>query len=188
ANVVITEVDPLPALRAVMEGYSVMTMEEAAKIGDIFCTATGMEDVIFGPHFDSMKDGAIIANTGHYDCEIKITDLEERATSVRTIRPNNEEFLMPDGRRIFLLARGRLVNLAAAEGHPSEVMDMSFANQFLSLCRLAKEGASMGKEVYDITKQQDQDLATTKLETLGFSIDVLTDAQLAYLDDYTVGT
>ncbi|MEZ8001125.1 MAG: adenosylhomocysteinase, partial [Candidatus Poseidoniaceae archaeon] len=185
ANVVITEVDPLPALRAVMEGYSVMTMEEAAKIGDIFCTATGMEDVIFGPHFDSMKDGAIIANTGHYDCEIKITDLEERATSVRTIRPNNEEFLMPDGRRIFLLARGRLVNLAAAEGHPSEVMDMSFANQFLSLCRLAKEGASMGKEVYDITKQQDQDLATTKLETLGFSIDVLTDAQLAYLDDYT---
>ncbi|NCG00662.1 MAG: adenosylhomocysteinase [Euryarchaeota archaeon] len=188
ANVVVTEVDPLPALRAVMEGYSVMTMEEAAKIGDIFCTATGMEDVIFGPHFDSMKDGAIISNTGHYDCEIKITDLEERATSVRTIRPNNEEFLMPDGRRIFLLARGRLVNLAAAEGHPSEVMDMSFANQFLSLCRLAKEGSSMGKEVYDITTKQDQDLATTKLETLGFSIDVLTDAQLAYLDDYTVGT
>ena len=188
ANVVITEVDPLPALRAVMEGYRVMTMDEAAKIGDIFCTATGMEDVITGAHFDSMKDGAIISNTGHYDCEIKITDLEERATSVRTIRANNEEFLMPDGRRIFLLARGRLVNLAAAEGHPSEVMDMSFANQFLSLCRLAKEGGSMGKEVYDITTEQDQELATTKLETLGFSIDVLTDAQLAYLDDYTVGT
>ena len=188
ANVVITEVDPLPALRAVMEGYTVMTMDEAAKIGDIFCTATGMEDVITGTHFDSMKDGAIISNPGHYDCELKITDLEERASSVRTIRPNNEEFLMPDGRRIFLLARGRLVNLAAAEGHPSEVMDMSFANQFLSLCRLAKEGSSMGKEVYDITKEQDQDLATTKLDTLGFSIDVLTDAQLAYLDDYTVGT
>ena len=188
ANVVITEVDPLPALRAVMEGYSVMTMDEAAKIGDIFCTATGMEDVITGAHFDSMKDGAIISNTGHYDCEIKISDLEERASSVRTIRPNNEEFLMPDGRRIFLLARGRLVNLAAAEGHPSEVMDMSFANQFLSLCRLAKEGGSMGKEVYDITTEQDQDLATTKLDTLGFSIDVVTDAQLAYLDDYTVGT
>lgn len=188
ANVVITEVDPLPALRAVMEGYSVMTMDEAAKIGDIFCTSTGMEDVITGAHFDSMKDGAIISNTGHYDCEIKITDLEERASSVRTIRDNNEEFIMPDGRRIFLLARGRLVNLAAAEGHPSEVMDMSFANQFLSLCRLAKEGGSMGKEVYDITTEQDQDLATTKLETLGFSIDVLTDAQLAYLDDYTVGT
>ena len=188
ANVVITEVDPLPALRAVMEGYRVMTMDEAAKIGDIFCTATGMEDVIVGRHFESMKDGAIISNTGHYDCEIKISALEELASSVRTIRPDNEEFLMPDGRRIFLLARGRLVNLASAEGHPSEVMDMSFANQFLSLCRLAKEGESMGKQVYDITTQQDQDLATTKLETLGFSIDVLTDAQLAYLDDYTVGT
>ena len=188
ANVIITEVDPLPALRAVMEGYRVMTMDEAAKVGDIFCTATGMEDVIVGRHFESMKDGAIIANTGHYDCEIKITDLEELSSSVRTIRPDNEEFLMPDGRRVFLLARGRLVNLAAAEGHPSEVMDMSFANQFLSLCRLAREGASMDNAVYDITTEQDQDLATTKLETLGFSIDVLTDAQLAYLDDYTVGT
>ena len=188
ANVIITEVDPLPALRAVMEGYSVMTMDEAAKVGDIFCTATGMEDVIVGRHFETMKDGAIVCNTGHYDCEIKITDLEAQATSVRTIRQDNEEFLMPDGRRIFLLARGRLVNLAAAEGHPSEVMDMSFANQFLSLCRLAKDGATMGKEVYDITTEQDQELATTKLETLGFSIDVLTDAQLAYLDDYTVGT
>ena len=188
ANVIITEVDPLPALRAVMEGYRVMTMDEAAKVGDIFCTATGMEDVIVGRHFESMKDGAIIANTGHYDCEIKITYLEELSSSVRTIRPDNEEFLMPDGRRVFLLARGRLVNLAAAEGHPSEVMDMSFANQFLSLCRLAREGASMDNAVYDITTEQDQDLATTKLETLCFSIDVLTDAQLAYLDDYTVGT
>ena len=188
ANVIITEVDPLPALRAVMEGYRVMPMDEAAKLGDIFCTATGMEDVIVGRHFKSMKDGAIVCNTGHYDCEIKITDLEAQAASVRTIRQDNEEFLMPDGRRIFLLARGRLVNLAAAEGHPSEVMDMSFANQFLSLCRLAKDGASMGKEVYDITTEQDQDLATTKLDTLGFSIDTLTDAQLAYLDDYTVGT
>ena len=141
ANVIITEVDPLPALRAVMEGYRVMTMDEAAKLGDIFCTATGMEDVIVGRHFASMKDGAIVCNTGHYDCEIKSTDLEAQATSVRTIRQDNEEFLMPDGRRIFLLARGRLVNLAAAEGHPSEVMDMSFANQFLSLVRLAKEAA-----------------------------------------------
>ena len=188
ANVVITEVDPLPALRAVMEGYRVMTMDEAAKIGDIFCTATGMEDVITGAHFDSMKDGAIISNTGHYDCEIKITDLEERASSVRTIRDNNEEFLMPDGRRIFLLARGRLVNLAAAEGHPSEVMDMSFANQFLSLCRLAKESESMDNLVYDITLEQDQGLATTKLETLGIAIDELTEEQIEYKDDYNAGT
>ena len=141
-----------------------------------------------GRHFESMKDGAIVCNTGHYDCEINITDLEAQATSVRTIRQDNEEFLMPDGRRIFLLARGRLVNLAAAEGHPSEVMDMSFANQFLSLCRLAAEGDSMGKQVYDITTEQDQALATTKLDTLGFSIDSLTDEQIAYQDDYTVGT
>ena len=188
ANVIITEIDPLPALRAVMEGYRVMPMDEAAKLGDIFCTATGMEDIIVGRHFESMKDGAIVCNTGHYDCEINITDLEAQATSVRTIRQDNEEFLMPDGRRIFLLARGRLVNLAAAEGHPSEVMDMSFANQFLSLCRLAAEGDSMGKQVYDITTEQDQALATTKLDTLGFSIDSLTDEQIAYQDDYTVGT
>ena len=187
ANVIITEVDPLPALRAVMEGYRVMPMDEAAKLGDIFCTATGMEDIIVGRHFESMKDGAIVCNTGHYDCEINITDLEAQATSVqpsvKTTRNSS-----PDGRRIFLLARGRLVNLAAAEGHPSEVMDMSFANQFLSLCRLAAEGDSMGKQVYDITTEQDQALATTKLDTLGFSIDSLTDEQIAYQDDYTVGT
>ena len=188
ANVIVTEVDPLAALRAVMDGYRVMPMDEAAALGDIFCTATGMEDIIVDRHFAVMKDGAIVCNTGHYDCEIKITDLEAQAESVRTIRQDNEEFLMPDGRRIFLLARGRLVNLAAAEGHPSEVMDMSFANQFLSLCRLAKDGSSMGPEVYDITREQDEELATTKLATLGFRIDKLTDAQIAYQDDYTVGT
>ena len=188
ANVIITEIDPIPALKALMDGFRVMKMDEAASLGDLFCTATGMKDVIVGRHYDSMKDGAIICNTGHYDCEINITDLEAQATSVRTIRQDNEEFLMPDGRRIFLLARGRLVNLAAAEGHPSEVMDMSFANQFLSLCRLAAEGDSMGKQVYDITTEQDQALATTKLDTLGFSIDSLTDEQIAYQDDYTVGT
>ena len=188
ANVIITEIDPIPALKALMDGFRVMKMDEAASLGDLFCTATGMKDVIVGRHYDSMKDGAIICNTGHYDCEINITDLEAQATSVRTIRQDNEEFLMPDGRRIFLIARGRLVNLAAAEGHPSEVMDMSFANQFLSLCRLAAEGDSMGKQVYDITTEQDQSLATTKLDTLGFSIDSLTDEQIAYQDDYTVGT
>lgn len=188
ANVIVTEVDPLAALRAVMDGYRVMPMDEAAALGDIFCTATGMEDIIVDRHFAVMKDGAIVCNTGHYDCEIKITDLEAQAESVRTIRQDNEEFLMPDGRRIFLLARGRLVNLAAAEGHPSEVMDMSFANQFLSLCRLAKDGSSMGPEVYDITREQDEELATTKLATLGFRIDKLTDAQIAYQDDYTIGT
>ena len=149
ANVIITEVDPLPALRAVMDGFRVMKMDEAAKHGDIFCTATGMKDVIVGRHFSSMKDGAIISNTGHYDCEINIEDLKSQASSDRTIRDNNVEYTMKDGRKIFLLADGRLVNLAAAEGHPSEVMDMSFANQYLALCRLAKEGSDMQPIVYD---------------------------------------
>ena len=188
ANVIITEVDPLPALRAVMDGFRVMKMDEAAKHGDIFCTATGMKDVIVGRHFSSMKDGAIISNTGHYDCEINIEDLKSQASSYRTIRDNNVEYTMKDGRKIFLLADGRLVNLAAAEGHPSEVMDMSFANQYLALCRLAKEGSEMQPIVYDITTEQDQGLAVTKLATLGFSIDSLTNDQTAYLDDYNAGT
>ncbi|MAK19865.1 MAG: adenosylhomocysteinase [Euryarchaeota archaeon] len=188
ANVIITEIDPLPALRAVMDGFRVMKMDEAAGLGDIFCTATGMKDVIVERHFASMKDGAIISNTGHYDCEINIEDLEGLAASKRTIRDNNNEYTMNDGRKIFLLADGRLVNLAAAEGHPSEVMDMSFANQYLALCRLAKEGKDMQPIVYDITTEQDQGLATTKLSTLGFEIDSLTQEQVAYLDDYNAGT
>ena len=159
ANVIITEVDPLPALRAVMDGFRVMKMDEAAKHGDIFCTATGMKDVIVGRHFSSMKDGAIISNTGHYDCEINIEDLKLQASSDRTIRDKTVEYTMKDGRKIFLLADGRLVNLAAAEGHPSEVMDMSFANQYLALCRLAKEGSGMQPIVYDITTEQDQGLS-----------------------------
>ena len=188
ANVIITEVDPLPGLRAVMDGFRVMKMDEAAALGDIFCTATGIKDVIVGRHFDIMKDGAIISNTGHYDCEINIEDLAERSQSVRTIRAENQEYTLRDGRKVHLLAEGRLVNLAAAEGHPSEVMDMSFANQFLSLCRLAAEGSDMDSKVYDITLEQDMDLATTKLNTLGFSIDELTEEQIAYSKDYTAGT
>ncbi|MBT4920902.1 MAG: adenosylhomocysteinase [Euryarchaeota archaeon] len=188
ANVIITEIDPLPALRAVMDGFRVMKMDEAAALGDIFCTATGMKDIIVERHFASMKDGAIISNTGHYDCEINIEELEGLAASKRTIRDNNNEYTMTDGRKIFLLADGRLVNLAAAEGHPSEVMDMSFANQYLALCRLAQEGKDMQPVVYDITTEQDQGLATTKLATLGFEIDSLTREQVAYLDDYNAGT
>lgn len=188
ANVVITEIDPLPGLRAVMDGFRVMKMDEAAPIGDIFCTATGMKDVIVGRHMDVMKDGALISNTGHYDCEINIDDLMARSVSKRTIRAENDEYTMQDGRRIHLLADGRLVNLAAAEGHPSEVMDMSFANQFLSLCRIAAESEQMGPEVYDITLEQDMDLAPTKLSTLGFSIDELTEEQISYSTDYTAGT
>lgn len=188
ANVIITEVDPLPGLRAVMDGFRVMKMDEAAALGDIFCTATGIKDIIVGRHFDVMKDGAIVSNTGHYDCEINIEDLAERSASVRTIRAENQEYTLKDGRKVHLLAEGRLVNLAAAEGHPSEVMDMSFANQFLSLCRLAAEGSDMDSKVYDITLEQDMELATTKLSTLGFSIDELTAEQIAYSKDYTAGT
>ena len=188
ANVIITEIDPLPALRAVMDGFRVMKMDEAAALGDIFCTATGMKDIIVERHFVSMKDGAIVSNTGHYDCEINIGQLEGLASSKRTIRDNNNEYTMNDGRKIFVLADGRLVNLAAAEGHPSEVMDMSFANQYLALCRLAKEGKDMQPIVYDITTEQDQGLATTKLATLGFDIDSLTEEQVAYIDDYNAGT
>jgi adenosylhomocysteinase len=188
SNVVITEVDPLAALKAHMDGFRVMTMDEAASIGDIFCTATGMVDVIVGRHFSSMKEGAIICNTGHYDCEINIPDLESLADSVRSIRTDNEEFTLSNGRRIHLLARGRLVNLAAAEGHPSEVMDMSFANQFLSLCRLAKEGSTYENQVYDITLEQDSELAALKLAAEGRSIDTLTPEQKAYHEDYSHGT
>ena len=188
ANVVVTEINPICALKATMDGFRVMKMDDAAKIGDIFCTATGMKDVIVGRHFDSMKEGAIISNTGHYDCEINIPELESRAKEVYTIRDNNEAFLLKDGRTIHLLARGRLVNLAAAEGHPSEVMDMSFANQFLALCRLAKEGQSYSNSVYDITKEQDSELASLKLSTTGISIDSLTDEQIKYSTDYSAGT
>lgn len=188
ANVIVTEIDPLPALRAVMDGFRVMTMDEAASLGDIFCTATGIKDIIVGRHFKSMKNGAIVANTGHYDCEINIEDLKSLSTSQRSIRENNEEFTLANGNQIFLLAEGRLVNLAAAEGHPSEVMDMSFANQYLALVRLAQEGASMDSIVYDISSEQDADLARTKLATMGLEIDDLTDEQIAYLEDYTAGT
>lgn len=188
ANVIITEIDPLPGLRAVMDGYRVMKMDDAAPLGDIFCTATGMKDVITGKHVDMMKDGALLSNTGHYDCEINIAELKERSVSMRTIRSENDEYTLKDGRTIYLLADGRLVNLAAAEGHPSEVMDMSFANQFLSLCRLAAEGPELEAKVYDITLEQDMGLATTKLETLGFSIDELTQEQITYSTDYTAGT
>lgn len=132
ANVIVTEVKPTAALKATLEGHTVMTMDQAAKVGDVFITATGVKDVITKKHFEKMKDGAVVCNTGHYDCEINIEDLEAVSKSRRTVRANNEEFVTEDGRKIYLLAQGRLVNLAAAEGHPSEVMDMSFANQFMS--------------------------------------------------------
>ncbi|MBM3319324.1 MAG: adenosylhomocysteinase [Candidatus Eisenbacteria bacterium] len=188
ANVIVTEVNPIRALQATLEGCRVLPMEEAARVGDLFITATGMKDVLVGPHFDSMKDGAVICNTGHYDCEIRITDLEARARSKREIRRANEEFTLKDGRRIYLLAKGRLVNLAAAEGHPSEVMDMSFANQFLAMKHLVEKRGTLEKKVYDVPKEQDEEIATLKLETMGIRVDRLTEEQVRYRTDYSSGT
>lgn len=188
ARVLVTEVDPIPALKANLDGFQVVRMDEAAPVGDIFITATGMKDVIVRRHFEAMKDGAIVCNTGHYDCEINLRDLREVAPSRREIRPNTEEYRLPDGRRIFVLAQGRLVNLAGAEGHPSEVMDMSFANQFLSMLRLAREGRRLPVAVHDIPVEQDQEIAALKLNTLGIEIDVLTEDQIRYRDDYAAGT
>jgi len=188
ANVIVTEIKPTAALKATLDGFRVMKMDDAAKIGDIFITATGMKDVIVKRHFESMKDGALVCNTGHYDCEVNIKDLEAVAVSKTTIRPNNEEYVMKDGRRIYLLAQGRLINLAGAEGHPSEVMDMSFANQFMSMMFLAKEGKNLENRVYDIKEEQDQEIAGLKLETMRINIDELTQDQLAYIHDYSAGT
>ncbi|MGA9406702.1 MAG: adenosylhomocysteinase [Bacteroidota bacterium] len=191
ANVIVAEVKATAALKATLEGYRVMTMDQAAKIGDIFITATGVKDIIVDRHFKLLKDGAIVCNTGHYDCEINLGDLKKQTKSVREIRPNNEEYITKDGRRIYVLAQGRLVNLAAAEGHPSEVMDMSFANQFMSQLRLAeifKKGKKYENKVYDISVEQDQEIAGVKLATQGIKIDTLTPEQKLYMEDYSAGT
>ncbi|MBN1826378.1 MAG: adenosylhomocysteinase [Candidatus Eisenbacteria bacterium] len=188
AKVIVTEINPIRALQATLEGFRVMRMDEAAKVGDVFITATGMKDVIVGRHFASMQDGAVVCNTGHYDCEIKIDELEELAESKREIRTNNEEYRLADGRRIYLLAKGRLVNLAAAEGHPSEVMDMSFANQFLAMKYLIDRRGTLENRVYAVPMEQDAEIAALKLETLALEVDRLTEEQLKYGEDYSEGT
>jgi adenosylhomocysteinase len=191
ANIIITEVKPTAALKATLEGFRVMTMTEAAKIGDVFVTATGVKDVIVRQHFQAMKDGAIVCNTGHYDCEVNLHDLARLTKGKREIRDNNEEYVMKDGRRIYVLAKGRLVNLAAAEGHPSEVMDMSFANQFQSQLRLVelhKKGVRLTNAVHDIPGEQDQEIARVKLRTQAVRIDSLTPEQVEYMDDFSAGT
>ena len=188
AHVIVTEVRPITALKAALEGFTVMPMEQAARVGDIFITATGMKDVIVKRHFETMKDGAIVCNTGHYDCELNLNELKALARDVREVRPNNEEYTLGDGRKIYVLAKGRLVNLAAAEGHPSEVMDMSFANQFMSMIRLSREGGHLEHRVYDIPAAQDEEIARLKLETMGLAIDRLTAEQERYSSDYAAGT
>jgi len=188
ANVIVTEVDPLPALEAVMDGYRVMPMEQAAGIGDIFCTLTGDLNVLDKHHFELMKDGAIISNSGHFNVEINIPALEVMAVSKRLVRPFVEEYVMKDGRHIYLLGEGRLINLAAAEGHPASVMDMSFANQALSAEYMVKHHNEFENKVYSVPEPIDREIARLKLESMGVKIDVLTDEQLKYLNSWESGT
>jgi adenosylhomocysteinase len=187
ANVIVTEVIPTKALEAAMNGLRVMPIAEAAPIGDIFVTATGDINVIRKEHMQKMKSGAIIANSGHFNVEISIPDLEALSKAKRTIRPNLEEYTLKDGRKIILLAEGRLVNLAAAEGHPSEVMDMSFANQALCAESIAKADR-MQPKVYTVPKEIDETVAELKLKAMGISIDKLTPEQQKYLSTWEIGT
>jgi adenosylhomocysteinase len=188
AHVIVLEVDPLRALQAVMDGFRVMSMAEAAPLGDIFCTATGATGVIRGEHLDRMKDGAIIANTGHFNVEIDVAALRERAVAVELPRPQVEQFTLADGRTLNLLAEGRLVNLAVAEGHPASVMDMSFANQALSVEYAVRHAATLEKRVYVVPTEIDEEIAGLKLAAMGISIDALTDDQRRYLASWTEGT
>jgi len=187
AKVVVTEVDPTKALEAVMDGFQVMPMDEAAEIGDVFVTLTGNKSVIRKEHMQKMKDGAIIANSGHFNVEINIPDLEKMSSSKRTLRPNLEEYTLQDGRKLHLLAEGRLVNLAAAEGHPSEVMDMSFANQALSAEYLVKN-RGLETRVYGVPKEIDELVAGLKLKAINVEIDELTEEQKKYLATWEAGT
>ncbi len=187
ANVVVTEVNPLRALEAVMNGLRVMPMVEAAAVGDIFVTATGDISVIRKEHMEIMKDGAIVANSGHFNVEINLKDLEELSKAKKRMRPNLDEYTLKDGRRIYLLAEGRLVNLAAAEGHPSEVMDMSFANQALCAEYIAKK-EKMQPKVFAVPKEIDENVSNLKLRAMGVSIDELTPEQQKYLGTWEMGT
>jgi adenosylhomocysteinase len=188
ANVVVTEVDPLRALEAVMDGYQVMPMLQAAKIGDFFCTVTGDIRVIRREHFAVMKDGAILCNSGHFNVEIDLEALGEMARERRQLRDNVEVYLMADGRRLNVLGEGRLVNLAAAEGHPSSVMDMSFANQALSAAFLAKDGATLKNQVYGVPEAIDREVAALKLHAMAIEIDELLPEQKKYLTSWDMGT
>jgi adenosylhomocysteinase len=188
ANVIVTEVDPLPALEAVMDGFRLMPMDEAVRIGDIFVTVTGDLNVIDKHHFALMKDGVIVANSGHFNVEINIPALEAMASEKRLVRPFVEQYLLPDGRRINLLGEGRLINLAAAEGHPASVMDMSFANQALSLEYMVKNADQLEKKVYSVPADIDREIARLKLAAMGVQIDTLTAEQLAYLNSWEEGT
>ena len=184
ANVIVTEVDAIKAVEAYMDGFRVMPMLEAAKHGDFFVTVTGNRDVISGEHYDVMKDGAILSNAGHFDVEVNKPDLASRSQSVRTVRRNIEEYQMKDGRKIYLLAEGRLVNLAAGDGHPAEIMDMTFALQALSLKYVNDQYQSIGSRVVNVPYELDEQVARYKLESLGLGIDQLSEEQKSYLDSW----
>lgn len=188
AQVIVTEVDPLPALEAVMDGYRVMPMAEAAKIGDVFCTVTGDINVIDRHHMEVMKDGAIVANSGHFNDEINLIALSEMAEARREVRPFVEEFRMGNGKKLFVLGEGRLINLAAAEGHPASVMDMSFANQALSAEHMMNNHKTLQSEVYSVPREIDAEIARLKLAAMGMDIDTLTAEQEKYLTSWESGT
>jgi adenosylhomocysteinase len=188
ANVMVTEVDPIAALKAKMDGYNVAKMNKAAEVGDVFITTTGCKDVIVDNDIAKMKDGAILANAGHFNVEISIPGIEKQSTGKKKVSDSTMQYTLKSGRRVYLLGEGRLVNLAAAEGHPSEVMDMSFANQFLAVLKLAQQGQTMKPLVYNIDRAQDQEIALAKLQSMGVEIDALTPEQKAYLDGFSEGT
>ncbi len=188
ANVIVTEVDPIAALKAKMDGYNVAKMNKAAEVGDVFITTTGCKDVIVDNDIAKMKDGAILANAGHFNVEISIPGIEKQSTGKKEVSDSTMQYTLKSRKRVYLIGEGRLVNLAAAEGHPSEVMDMSFANQFLAVLKLAQQGQTMKPLVYNIDRAQDQEIALAKLQSMGVEIDALTPEQKAYLDGFSEGT
>jgi adenosylhomocysteinase len=188
AKVIVVEVEPIKGIEAAMDGYQVMPIAEAAKIGDIFVTVTGDLHVIRKEHFEVMKEGAIVCNSGHFNVELDLDGLEMITTATRTIRPFVEEHRLRSGKRVYVLGEGRLINLAAAEGHPADVMDMSFANQALSAEYMMNHATSLEKTVYAVPKEIDREIARLKLDAMGITIDELTEEQKAYLASWEMGT
>lgn len=188
ANVIVTEIDPVKAIEAAMDGFRVLPMAEAATYGDMFITVTGNKHVIRGEHFDVMKDGAIVCNSGHFDIEIDLESLKSKSSEVRIVRPFTEEYVLKSGKSIVVLGEGRLINLAAAEGHPSAVMDMSFANQALACEYLVKNKGKLEPGLHSIPKELDQEIASLKLKAMGITIDTLTAEQISYMNSWTSGT
>ena len=188
AHVIVTEVEPLRALEAVMDGFQVMAMARAAEVGDVFVTVTGNTTVLSSDHFGRLKDGAILANSGHFNVEIDLATLGAMARGRRTIRPFVDEFTLQNGRRVYVLGEGRLINLASAEGHPAAVMDMSFANQALAAEYMVKQGRTLERKIYGVPREIDLEIARLKLASMGVEIDELTVAQRSYLASWTHGT